>query len=303
MRELWEISDLIVDYDPQTLERRQVKKSEVVARLTDNRQRWAARIASTLPTRDDILDPDAVDLVLFRAHAEIQRLSEEFRQERRVWTLLGPLVDCLRERGISPIRVVDVGCGVGYLIRALARDHAAEDIEFWGVDLNKALIDAADKLAREEELPAQFHHANAFRLDAPAHIFLSSGTIHHFRGDALSAFFADQRRLKPQAFLHFDIQPSWASPVGAFLFHRARFQEALSRHDGYCSALRAHPGPTLLDAAADPDGSFRCRLFDHHGGLLPIFRVMQAIVGVREDLEAPWLERLGSVTRRLGAPS
>ena len=300
MGELWEISDLIVDYDPQTLERRPVRRSEVVSTLRANGQRWAARISAELPADGDVLDPGAVDEVLLRAHAEIQRLSEEFCQEERIWTLLQPLVECLKVRGVDPIRVVDVGCGIGYVIRRLARDHGAGDIEWIGVDLNRGLVDAARRLAADEGIDCQFHHANAFALDRPAHIFLSSGVIHHFRNHALEEFFAEQRRQNPWAFIHFDIQPSWASPIGAFLFHRVRFVEALSRHDGFCSAIRAHRGQTLLQAASDPEGRFVTRLFDNREGLIPFFRVMHAIVGIRHELHDPWHRRLDKVSHRLG---
>ncbi|MFP4601096.1 MAG: class I SAM-dependent methyltransferase [Persicimonas sp.] len=300
MSELWEISDLVVDYDPESLERRAVKRSTVVSTLRDNGQRWGARIASQIPARDDVLDPVAVDHVLLRSHAEIQRLSEEFCQDQRVWTLLGPLIECLRQRGVDPIRVVDIGCGLGYVVRRLALDHSAPDIEWIGVDLNRTLVDAARQIARREDLDCRFHHANAFALDHQAHIFLSSGVIHHFRGDALRQFFAEQRSLEPHAFIHFDIQPSWASPIGAFLFHRARFREPLGQHDGYCSALRAHSGDVLLEAAGDPGGEFTTRLFDNQQGLLPIFRVMHAVVGVQSALDAPWRASLGRIAGRLG---
>ena len=300
MAQLWEISDLIVDYDAESLRRRPVRRSEVVETLRDNGQQWAARIAGRLPAHNDVLDAQAVDELLFRAHAEIQRLNEEFRQGERVWALLRPLVEVLRARDVAPIRVVDVGCGLGYVIRWLAREHNAQDIEWIGVDLNDALVRAADRLAREEGLDCRFRHANAFRLDEPAHVYLSSGVVHHFRGEGLHQFFAEQRELSPYAFMHFDIQPSWASPIGAFLFHRARCQEAICRHDGYSSAIRAHGGDTLLEAAAGADERYRVRLFDNNEGWLPVFRVMQAVVGTRDDVDGAWVDRLGEMARRLG---
>lgn len=300
MSQLWEISDLIVDYDPDSLRRRPVRRSRVVERLRANGQRWAARIAAGLPVDGEVLDEEAVDRLLFRAHAEIQRLSEEFCQGRRVWTLLGPLVTVLRSRGVSPIRVVDVGCGLGYVIRWLARHRQAPDIEWMGVDLNAALVRSAARLADQEGLECEFRHANAFELDEPADVFVSSGVVHHFRGRDLDRFFADQRRLRPHGWMHFDIQPSWASPIGAFLFHRARCQEAICRHDGYCSALRAHEGDELREAATGDDDSFRVRLFDNDGGWLPIFRVMQAVVGIRRDVDEAWNNELGDVAGRLG---
>lgn len=300
MRELWEISDLVVDYDAQTLQRRPVRRSHVVSTLRDNGQRWAARIAAGFPAEDDILDPVAVDTMLCRVHAEIQRLSEEFCQGQRIWTLLQPLVEVLRKRGTNPIRVVDVGCGIGYVVRWLAREHEDDDIEWIGVDLNQALVSAAKQLAEEEGLRCSFRHANAFALEQPAHVFLSSGVVHHFRGEGLHRFFAEQRSRKPCAFMHFDIQPSWASPVGAFLFHRARCLEAICRHDGYCSAIRAHRGDVLMDAAGDPEREMKVRLFDNNEGWIPLFRVMQAVVGMRRDLDEDWRNHLGSTARRLG---
>jgi SAM-dependent methyltransferase len=300
MRELWEISDLVVDYDPSSLERRPVRRSQVVSTLEENGQRWAARIAGRLPADDDILDPAAVDRVLLRSHAEIQRLSEEFCQGERIWSLLGPLIKCLRRRGVDPIRIVDIGCGIGYVVRRLAHDHPDPDLEWIGVDLNRTLVQAAQSVAERDEVNCDFRHANAFSLEQPGHVFLSSGVIHHFRGDALGHFFGEQRRLAPYAVMHFDIQPSWASPIGAFLFHRARFQEALSRHDGFCSALRAHSGERLLEAARGPEPDFDVRLFDNSEGWLPFFRVMQAVVGVREDLAVEWRTALGRTARRLG---
>jgi SAM-dependent methyltransferase len=300
MRELWEISDLVVDYDPSSLERRPVRRSEVVSTLAENGQRWAARIAGRFPAHDDILDPTVIDRLLLRSHAEIQRLSEEFCQGDRIWSLLGPLIKCLRRRGVDPIRIVDIGCGLGYVVRRLAHDHPDPDLEWIGVDLNRSLVQAAQSVAEREDIDCDFRHANAFSLEQPAHVFLSSGVVHHFRGDALAHFFAEQRRLEPYAFIHFDIQPSWASPIGAFLFHRARFQEALSRHDGFCSALRAHRGERLIEAASGHGAGFDVRLFDNSKGWLPIFRVMQAVVGMREDLAAEWRTALGPTARRLG---
>jgi hypothetical protein len=67
-----EISDLVVDYDPQTLQRGRVEKARVLAKLTGR----AAAVVRSMPERDGALDPEAVDGTLVRAHLEIQRLHE-----------------------------------------------------------------------------------------------------------------------------------------------------------------------------------------------------------------------------------
>lgn len=185
-----EISDLIVDYDPVSLERRRVRRDEVVATLRAQGMRWGAWVAAGLPERDGWLDEVEVDALLVRVHAEMQRLWEEFLQGERVRALLVPLLAALREHGHrGPVRVVDVGCGLGYLVRWLAaRGRLGDDVELIGCDYNRALIDAARHHAAAEGLRCSFHVANAFTLEEPATVFLSTGVLHHFRGPGLERF-------------------------------------------------------------------------------------------------------------------
>lgn len=299
MSELLEISDLIVDFDPQSLVRRDVKRSEVVRRLRKNHQYLAASIAHQIPAVDDVLDSDAVDLMLLRAHSEIQRLSEEFSQGERVRRLLRPIVEALWARGVRPVRIADVGCGIGYVVRWMAKHWPDPDIEWLGFDYNAALIGAAQALARHEELSCDFIVGNAFRLEEPVHIYMSTGVIHHFRGESLHGFFAQQRATDAAALIHFDIQPSWLSPFGAFIFHYARFAEPLGQHDGWCSARRAHSGSKLLTAATDPSGEWLSTLFDHHDSIIPVFRVMQAVLSLRADLVEDVVARIDFNRSRL----
>jgi len=300
MSELLEISDLIVDYDPQSLVRRDVRRSEVVKRLRQNGQYLAASIARKIPADNDVLDRNSVDLMLLRAHSEIQRLSEEFSQGERVRRLLRPIVEALWARGVRPVRIADVGCGIGYVVRWMAKHWPDPDIEWLGFDYNAALIGAAQALARQEELGCEFVVGNVFRLDEPVHIFMSTGVIHHFRGESLRDFFAQQRATDAAALVHFDIQPTWLSPFGAFIFHHARFAEPLGQHDGWCSARRAHTGGQLITAATDPSGEWLSTLFDHHDSIVPVFRVMQAVLSLRADLVDDVVARIDFDPSRLG---
>ena len=54
--------------------------------------------------------------------------------------------------------------------------------------------------------------------------------------------------------------PCWWSSVGAWVFHRARMREPVSRHDGVLSARRAHSAPTLLDAAESAAPGYEIRV-------------------------------------------
>ena len=78
---------------------------------------------------------------------------------------------------------------------------------------------------------------------------ISTGVLHHLGADELTRFFEAQAQLGVAGFAHWDIAPCLWSTAGAWLFHRARMREPISRHDGVMSARRAHPASTLLAIA------------------------------------------------------
>src|ERR1700724_1679930 len=119
--ELLEISDLIVDYDVATIQRRPVEKDTVIEKLRSAGDFGAARIVAAMPDQNGVLDSDYVDRLLVRVHCEMQRLSEEFQHGRRILELLTSMLTALKDCGVpTPYRIVDIGCGTGYGIRWLA---------------------------------------------------------------------------------------------------------------------------------------------------------------------------------------
>lgn len=301
-RELIEISDLIVSFDPQTLKREPVWRADVIKTLKARGLRQGAKVAQRIPVdREGRLVEAAVDRLLCEAHAEIQLLSEETLQGERVWRIIEPVILGLRARGLTTIHVVDVGCGIGYVSRWLAAHRPHADVRYVGVDFNPGLIRAAQRLAARDGLSerCEFRVANAFTMQQPAHIYTSTGVIHHFSEQALVDFFAAQlARPETEAWVHLDIQPSWLSPVGAWVFHHARFKVALGRHDGVCSAMRAHSAHTLMCAAmsarAHAPVHFEVGMLDRACGVMPIFRIMQAAVGARPETWRAWRACLGT---------
>jgi hypothetical protein len=154
-----EITDLIVSHDPVTLERLPVHKESVLDTFGSFQNRQAIAVVRAIPDHNGFLDRVAVDRLLLTVHWEMQRLAEEFFQGHRVSELLGTVITALRAQGFQrPVRVVDVGCGIGYVIRWLAARTTlpSQGIELAGVDLNSTLIREAARLATAENLPCRF---------------------------------------------------------------------------------------------------------------------------------------------------
>lgn len=296
-----EITDLIVDYDPHTLARLPVCKADVVARFEKLGNATAARIVRNLPEVEGVLDPDAIDELFVRVHTELQRLHEEFLHGRRLLALLKPLVAALRRSSLEPpYRFVDVGCGSGFSARWLAkRGGLGDDVELVGCDYNAALIAAARRAAEAEGLRCEFVVGNAFTLQQPATVYLSMGVVHHFRGADLERFFAAQASGRARGFIHYDIVRSWLAPIGAWIFHVARMREAISRHDGVLSALRAHGDHELLDSARRGAPDWRVALYRLPRGPLPILRTIRPVLGFDPELFELWHNAMGNEAREI----
>jgi SAM-dependent methyltransferase len=297
-----EVSDAIISFDPETLERKPVVKSRVLREFAALGNRAAARIVRRIPERDGALDPEAVDRLLVTAHCEMQRISEEFQHGQRVANLLRPLLSALRGGNVGrPIRIVDIGCGTGFVVRWLAANESlGEDVELVGADFNVALVGEARRLAECEKLRCSFVVANAFRLDHPAAVYISTGILHHFRGRALAELLGQHERPETCAFIHFDFHPSPLAPVGSWLFHAVRMREPLAKHDGVLSAVRAHKSLDLLGAARAAAPGFVSAIYGTRLWGLPIPRVFHALVGVRPEYREGFLGHMGGSVAALG---
>lgn len=292
-----ELSDLIVDFTPTG--RNPVRIDDVVATLESGGHRRSLHLARSIGTRGDYFDEDDADAILLRSHLELQRLAEEIQHGDRVTRLLRPLVDMID----GPITVVDVGCGLGFLVRWFTESNALGDrVRFIGVDFNETLLDGARSLAEVEGLDCSFVAGDAFDLDVGATVFMSTGVIHHFTPAELVPFFARQHAAGARACFHFDVAPTRITPFGAWIFHRARMREPLARHDGVHSALRAHRDDALVAAMRSGAPAWIPLLFDAVGTRLAVLNVMRPVIGMDPELIDAYERGLGRLRRRLTRP-
>jgi SAM-dependent methyltransferase len=295
-----EVSDVIVAHDPGTLDRIPVRKQEALRLFENNRQ--AVSIVAQIPEREGFLDRIAVDRLLLKVHWEMQRLAEEFHHGARILELLKPLIAAIHSHcPQQPLRIVDVGCGIGYAIRWLAAEgHLAEQgVELTGVDLNSTLVREANRLARLEKLPCRFFHGDAFSQQYAGQIYISTGVVHHFRGDMLVDFFRRQNAEATLAFLHYDFHPWWLAPYGSWLFHFLRMRTALARHDGVLSTVRAYSAAALLEAARGAAPGLAVGIYGARIWGTPVPRVFHTLLGIRRPFVPAVISRLGHRRGRL----
>ena len=282
-----EITDLLWPLDAART-RLPVRQAEAARLLDERGQRRARRIILDLPAVGGVLDADYIDALGLRVHFELQRLEEELVFGRRAAALLAPLVAGLhRAAAGAPVRVVDVGCGLGYVARWLAATGAlGPGVELVGVDLNPVLIAHAGELAQREGLSCRFVLGDAFEPglaieDGPRTVVVSSGLLHHLPERELPGFFAGQERLGVAAFAHWDIAPCLWSTLGAWIFHQARMREPVSRHDGVLSARRAHPAQALSAAARAGAPGYAVEVREGPRWRPRAIDVLRPVVGVR----------------------
>jgi len=298
-----EITDLIVQHDPDTRRRLPVRKRELLEIFSRSGNRKALRAVRALPEKAGVLDDREIDMLLLTVHWEMQRLAEEFYHGHRVWGLLRSVVAAIREAGVrDTLRIADVGCGIGYTTRWLAANVplAEHNVEVVGMDLNSTLITEANRLAAAENLPCRFFHCDAFSREQSSHIFLSTGVIHHFRDAALLEFLRRHDEPKTQAFLHFDFQPWFLAPLGAWFFHYLRMRTAIARHDGVLSAARAHNARTLTETARVAAPGFAAGIYGARIWNTPAPRVFHTLVGIRHKFVEGLRQQLGRHANQLG---
>lgn len=283
-----EILDVLWRIDPDTRERAPVIRDDAVERLRASHQNRAASEVERLPHHGGVISADAIDQVFLAVHFELARLSEYLHVPHRMASVLRPLVQGVREAaGDGVVQVIDVGCGIGLDMRALAAHQAlGPGVEYVGIDFNSLLVDAARRLARDEHIAARFVVGDAFEVRAAiTHpertVMVSQGVLHHLGRDRLPEFFAQHGELSVAAFAHLDVSPGFWSTFGGWVLHQVRMRHPVSRHDGTMSMKRALDSDSLLSLAREGLGTTYDLTCESRRSLMPApHEALRPITGV-----------------------
>ncbi len=287
--DLLEVLDVLWDTEMPSGDRLPVDKADARARLADRGQHHAARLVDEVPAHPDgTLEEEAVNQIFLAVHLELARLSEFVHVPQRMASSLEPLVSRLRDEEGGTIRVVDVGCGIGFDTRVLAATEAlGPGVEFVGLDFNSLLVDAAARLAQAEDIPVRFIHGDALdpslAIEDPSRtVMISSGVLHHIGRDDIGDFFARHGEIGVAGFAHFDPSPGFWANAGGWMLHQTRMREPISRHDGTTSMRRALTATELLQSAGERLGDDYELTCEDEGKYLPQpEKIVRPIVGIR----------------------
>jgi ubiquinone/menaquinone biosynthesis C-methylase UbiE len=149
--------------------------------------------------------------------------------------------------------VLDVACGSGDIVRALARAAAKRNRELRIVGLDRS--DAVLRIARSRcsGAPAiEFVRGDATRLpfgDASFDVVTCNLALHHFEPAQAVAVLHELRRVARIAPLVCDLERSRTSYLATVAFARLIAKNRLTKHDGPLSVKRAYTRRESVDLA------------------------------------------------------
>ncbi|MFO1431701.1 MAG: methyltransferase domain-containing protein [Candidatus Competibacteraceae bacterium] len=142
----------------------------------------------------------------------------------------------------APIRIADLGCGGGDILKAIyrwARRHRFE-LDLEGVDANAYTVQYA--MQNTASLPLRYRVSDIFsdefrqrRYD----IIITSLFCHHFTDEVLVRLFRQWREQAQLAVLISDLQRHWFAYYGIKYLTALLSRSVLVKHDGPLSVLRA----------------------------------------------------------------
>ena len=154
---------------------------------------------------------------------------------------LGFMGRAVRRAGGRRLRVLDVGCGEGDMLRRVHRwaVRGGHSVALTGIDLNPLGI-AAARAATPEEVPIEFRVGDAFGPGLEGFdVVLSSLFTHHLSDDQVVAFLRMMERVAAVGWFVNDLHRDRVAYHGFRVLARLAGWHRFVRHDGPVSVARS----------------------------------------------------------------
>ncbi|MBV8601086.1 MAG: methyltransferase domain-containing protein [Candidatus Eremiobacteraeota bacterium] len=176
--------------------------------------------------------------------AELEGNLRDIARANRLFGGIGPVARELAR--LAPESILDVGCGLADVPRALARRIGG--VRIVCLDSSEQILELARRHSRGSSA-LEFVRGEATELpfeDEAFDVVTCSLTLHHLAPPAARALLAEMRRVAKRLPVVCDLRRSRTAYAATWLYTRLFTRNRLTRHDGPLSVLRAYtPGEAL----------------------------------------------------------
>ena len=156
----------------------------------------------------------------------------------RFWRGLQPLIKDASQQN-RPIKIADVGCGDGYLLRQLAKKSAAAkiDIQWVGYDFSETACSLATDKADADGVNVRFKVLDILASEIPEQfdVILNSLFLHHFEAEDVQTILSRFRDATTQGFIVEDLRRTVLGYVLAWAGGRLLTRSPIVHYDGVVS--------------------------------------------------------------------
>lgn len=205
-------------------------------------------IPARRPSRERLDDPDLPSEEMARSLQDIDLVNRRWGGSRAV---ARHLLEQLRPRGASPVRILDVGAGSGDVARRLAEQlrEAGHEARVVAADLQWRHLAAGRRLS---QVPLPAAAADAFGLPFPPRSFdwtISTLLFHHFTPAQNVQLLRELARVSREGFALLDLRRHLFPLIFVEIAGRLLFRSRVSLEDGAASVRQAYTPAEALEIA------------------------------------------------------
>lgn len=172
----------------------------------------------------------------------LARINYWLGGDQVVLSALEEVIPLLQTSAGRPLRIADLGCGGGDILRKIARraEKSGWPVELYGIDVNPTCVEYAREKTADYSM-IQIEQADCFSpefADRRFDIVICSLFLHHFQDEKLRILLSTLSKVSQKALIINDLQRHW---LPFYLFRLVTWMlraPAVVRYDGSVSVMR-----------------------------------------------------------------